>query len=119
MRAYAAQDVEFTVQDGILFMLQCRSGKRTGPAALQVCAVVVVVVSSRVGRRARACEAQRRACCDQQQPADAALVLSCLSQVAIDMFSEGLITSDEAVMLVSAAAPPPTLSCAHRGASLP
>lgn len=30
------QDCEFTVQDGILFMLQTRNGKRTGPAALQV-----------------------------------------------------------------------------------
>ncbi|KAI3430449.1 hypothetical protein D9Q98_005044 [Chlorella vulgaris] len=30
------QDCEFTVQDGVLFMLQTRNGKRTGPAALQV-----------------------------------------------------------------------------------
>jgi pyruvate,orthophosphate dikinase len=30
------QDCEFTVQDGLLFMLQTRNGKRTGPAALQV-----------------------------------------------------------------------------------
>ncbi|KAL6764020.1 putative Pyruvate, phosphate dikinase chloroplast precursor, partial [Haematococcus lacustris] len=30
------QDVEFTVQDGRLFMLQCRNGKRTGAAALQI-----------------------------------------------------------------------------------
>ena len=27
------QDIEFTVQDGKLFMLQTRSGKRTGTAA--------------------------------------------------------------------------------------
>lgn len=30
------QDCEFTVQDGVLFMLQTRNGKRTGPAALRV-----------------------------------------------------------------------------------
>ncbi|GLC39948.1 Pyruvate, phosphate dikinase 2 [Pleodorina starrii] len=30
------QDVEFTVQEGRLFMLQCRSGKRTGTAALRI-----------------------------------------------------------------------------------
>ena len=28
------QDIEFTIQDGTLYMLQCRSGKRTGAAAL-------------------------------------------------------------------------------------
>lgn len=33
---FPLQDCEFTVQDGILFMLQTRNGKRTGPAALQV-----------------------------------------------------------------------------------
>lgn len=30
------QDTEFTVQDGKLFMLQTRNGKRTGPAALKI-----------------------------------------------------------------------------------
>ncbi len=30
------QDIEFTVEDGKLFMLQCRSGKRNGLAALKV-----------------------------------------------------------------------------------
>lgn len=30
------QDIEFTVENGKLWMLQCRSGKRTGPAALRV-----------------------------------------------------------------------------------
>ncbi|KXZ56144.1 hypothetical protein GPECTOR_1g122 [Gonium pectorale] len=30
------QDVEFTVQEGKLFMLQCRNGKRTGTAALRI-----------------------------------------------------------------------------------
>ncbi|MDD2523366.1 MAG: pyruvate, phosphate dikinase [Endomicrobiia bacterium] len=28
------QDIEFTVQDGVLWMLQCRNGKRNGPAAV-------------------------------------------------------------------------------------
>ena len=30
------QDIEFTIQSGKLYMLQCRSGKRTGPAALNM-----------------------------------------------------------------------------------
>lgn len=30
------QDIEFTIQDGKLFMLQCRSGKRTGTAAVKI-----------------------------------------------------------------------------------
>ncbi len=30
------QDIEFTIQDGKLYMLQCRSGKRTGTAALNI-----------------------------------------------------------------------------------
>lgn len=30
------QDIEFTIQDGKLYMLQCRSGKRTGAAALKI-----------------------------------------------------------------------------------
>ena len=29
------QDIEFTIQDGKLYMLQCRNGKRTGTAALE------------------------------------------------------------------------------------
>lgn len=35
------QDLEFTIQHGTLYMLQCRSGKRTGPAAVR-CAVEMV-----------------------------------------------------------------------------
>lgn len=49
------QDTEFTVQDGRLFMLQTRNGKRTGPAALRI---------------------------------------------AIDMEKEGMVTSDQAIMMV-------------------
>lgn len=30
------QDIEFTVEEGKLYMLQCRSGKRNGPAAVRV-----------------------------------------------------------------------------------
>ena len=30
------QDIEFTIQDGKLYMLQCRNGKRTGTAALNM-----------------------------------------------------------------------------------
>lgn len=30
------QDTEFTVEDGVLYMLQTRNGKRTGPAALKI-----------------------------------------------------------------------------------
>ena len=30
------QDMEFTVQEGKLYMLQCRNGKRTGPAAVKM-----------------------------------------------------------------------------------
>ncbi|OWK41880.1 pyruvate, phosphate dikinase [Fimbriiglobus ruber] len=30
------QDIEFTVQDGVLYMLQTRSGKRTGTAAVRI-----------------------------------------------------------------------------------
>eukprot|EP00967_Tisochrysis_lutea_P112027 scaffold176600_cov20-Tisochrysis_lutea.AAC.1 len=33
-RLLAKQDSEFTVQDGVLYMLQTRNGKRTGLAAL-------------------------------------------------------------------------------------
>ncbi len=49
------QDCEFTVQDGILFMLQTRNGKRTGQAALNI---------------------------------------------AVDLEKEGLVTKEEAVLMV-------------------
>lgn len=35
------QDLEFTIEHGKLFMLQCRSGKRTGPAAVRVAVEMV------------------------------------------------------------------------------
>ncbi len=31
------QDIEFTIEHGKLFILQCRTGKRTGPAAIKIC----------------------------------------------------------------------------------
>lgn len=34
-------DIEFTVQEGRLFMLQCRAGKRTGPAAVRAAVEMV------------------------------------------------------------------------------
>ncbi len=49
------QDTEFTIQDGRLFMLQTRNGKRTGNAALRI---------------------------------------------AIDLVNEGLVTKDEAILMV-------------------
>ncbi len=35
------QDVEFTIQEGKLFMLQCRAGKRTGRAAVRIAVEMV------------------------------------------------------------------------------
>ncbi|GLC41497.1 hypothetical protein PLESTB_001005100 [Pleodorina starrii] len=35
------QDIEFTVQEGKLYMLQCRSGKRTGAAAVRIAVELV------------------------------------------------------------------------------
>ncbi|MBV6459341.1 MAG: Pyruvate, phosphate dikinase [Fimbriimonadaceae bacterium] len=35
------QDLEFTIEHGKLFMLQCRAGKRTGPAAVKVAVEMV------------------------------------------------------------------------------
>lgn len=35
------QDLEFTIEHGKLFMLQCRTGKRTGPAAVRIAVEMV------------------------------------------------------------------------------
>ncbi len=35
------QDIEFTIEHGKLYMLQCRSGKRTGPAAVRIAVEMV------------------------------------------------------------------------------
>ncbi len=37
------QDVEFTIQDRKLYMLQCRNGKRTGPAAIRIVSVLFLL----------------------------------------------------------------------------
>lgn len=41
MRCLAPQDIEFTVQEGKLLMLQCRSGKRAGAAAVRIAVELV------------------------------------------------------------------------------
>lgn len=33
---FSSQDIEFTVQENRLWMLQCRSGKRTGKGAVKI-----------------------------------------------------------------------------------
>ena len=63
------QDVEFTIQDGKLWMLQTRSGKRTTAAALKI---------------------------------------------AVDMVDEGVMSSDEALLRVDAAAPRSAPASDHR-----
>jgi pyruvate,orthophosphate dikinase len=35
------QDIEFTIEDGVLFMLQCRNGKRTGLAGVRIAVEMV------------------------------------------------------------------------------
>lgn len=40
-RGSVMQDIEFTIQEGKLFMLQCRSGKRTGMAAVKIAVEMV------------------------------------------------------------------------------
>lgn len=49
------QDCEFTVQDGVLFMLQTRNGKRTGPAALMVSPPAARPAQLHAGPARRAC----------------------------------------------------------------
>jgi pyruvate,orthophosphate dikinase len=38
---FIVQDIEFTVQEGRLWMLQCRGGKRTGAGAVKIAVDVV------------------------------------------------------------------------------
>ena len=46
------QDIEFTIERGKLFMLQTRTGKRTGPAAVKIaCDMVDERLITREGRR--------------------------------------------------------------------
>ena len=58
------QDIEFTIQDGRLWMLQTRTGKRTGTAALNMAMDMVEEGSSTT--RPRSCASPRRSstsCC--------------------------------------------------------
>ena len=48
------QDFEFTIQDGTLYMLQTRNGKRTGPAAVRI-AVEMVEREASSARRKLSC----------------------------------------------------------------
>ena len=49
------QDMEFTIEDGKLFMLQTRNGKRTAQAALKI---AIDLVDEGHDRRARGCAAR-------------------------------------------------------------
>ena len=53
------QDIEFTVQEGRLFILQTRSGKRTGGAAVRIAVEMV---------RERADRPGTRPCCASSRP---------------------------------------------------
>ena len=45
------QDIEFTIQDGKLWMLQTRSGKRTAKAALKIAVDLVAEGRDHAARR--------------------------------------------------------------------
>src|SRR5205085_9939187 len=45
------QDIEFTIEEGVVFMLQTRTGKRTGPAAVRI---AVDMVGERLIKREEA-----------------------------------------------------------------
>src|SRR5665647_2915137 len=46
-------DIEFTIQEGVLYMLQCRVGKRTGTAALNMACLLYTSPSPRDGLLSR------------------------------------------------------------------
>ena len=48
------QDIEFTIEKGRLWMLQCRVGKRNGPAAVRM-AVDMVKEKTHRRRKRRSC----------------------------------------------------------------
>ena len=56
------QDIEFTIQEGKLYMLQCRNGKRTGTAALNMAMDMLGegLIDEKIGRHPRAAGAVRR-----------------------------------------------------------
>ncbi len=57
------QDMEFTIEDGKLYMLQTRNGKRTAQAALQIACDLVDegMITEARGRAARRAQAARHA----------------------------------------------------------
>ena len=64
------QDIEFTIQEAKLYMLQCRNGKRTGTAALNMAMDMFGGRADRRedGRHPRAAGAARRAVAPDHQP---------------------------------------------------
>jgi phosphoenolpyruvate synthase/pyruvate phosphate dikinase len=108
------QDCEFTVQDGLLFMLQTRNGKRTGPAALQVGRPQRLLRASTsvpadpaaavscTGRfswpRLGTCAAPRP--CPHSDPCPLPPIPVPTPQVAVAMEREGMVSRAEAVLMV-------------------
>jgi len=50
-------DIEFTIEDGVLWMLQCRVGKRNGPAAVRM---AVDMVKEKLIKKKKLSRALRR-----------------------------------------------------------
>ena len=63
------QDIEFTIQEGKLYMLQCRNGKRTGTAALNMAMDMLAegLIDETDGRHARPAGAARRTAAPDRQ----------------------------------------------------
>jgi pyruvate, orthophosphate dikinase len=59
------QDFEFTIQEGKLYMLQTRNGKRTGPAAVRIAVDMVEegMITKKEAVMRVAPNAARSACC--------------------------------------------------------
>ncbi len=59
------QDIEFTIQEGKLYMLQCRNGKRTGTAALNMAMDMLAegLIDETDGRDARRSRRSWTSCC--------------------------------------------------------
>ena len=67
------QDIEFTIQQGTLYMLQCRDGKRTGSAAVRIAVDMVnegLIAPKRGAAARRARAAQPAAAARSSTPAD-------------------------------------------------
>ena len=59
------QDMEFTIENGKLYMLQTRNGKRTAAAALKIAVDLVDegMITERRGRDARGAASSSTPCC--------------------------------------------------------